>query len=245
MTRTALVTGAASGMGLAISREFVERGRRVALLDIDGDEVFRVADELRDDGGAVVGVQVDVSKRAEVDAAVAKSRDAMGPIEIVVTAAGIGPHRRFADITSELWNEMIGVNLTGTFNCIQAAIPDMVNGGWGRVVTISSYAGQAGASAMADYAASKGGVIAMTKALSLEFARHGVMVNSIAPGVIDTPMLQMSRDTGRFDDEKIASLVPAGRLGFAAEIAATCAFLCSEECSYVTGQIVGVNGGMY
>jgi 2-hydroxycyclohexanecarboxyl-CoA dehydrogenase len=120
-----------------------------------------------------------------------------------------------------------------------------VDGGWGRVVTVSSFAGQAGANEMADYAASKAGVIALTKSLSFEFARNGIMVNSISPGPIATPMLQTSRDEGRFDTlDRIAAMIPAGRVGTAEEIAATALLLASEECSFATGQIVGVNGGM-
>jgi 2-hydroxycyclohexanecarboxyl-CoA dehydrogenase len=245
MARTALVTGAASGMGLAISQMLGARGDRVALLDRNEAAAEQAAHALRDAGVDAVAVTVDVADRDSVDAAVATAREALGPIEIAVTAAGIGPHHHFADITRERWDEMIGINLTGTFNCIHAAITDMVAGGWGRVVTISSYAGQVGADAMADYAASKGGVIAMTKSLSAEFARHGIMVNSISPGPIATPMLQMSQDEGRFDTlARIAAMIPARRVGTPEEIAATCAFLTSEACSFVTGQIVGVNGGM-
>ena len=244
MTRTALVTGAASGMGLAIAQRLAERGDRVALLDINGDGAGSAARSLEAKGSETIAVQVDVADRVSVDAAVAEAREALGPIDIVVTAAGIAAHRNFADITGDLWDRMIGVNLTGTFNCIQASVSDMVTATWGRIVTVSSYAGQAGADAMADYAASKGGVIAMTKSLSFEFARHGIMVNSISPGTIATPMLQMSEDTGHFDLERIAGMIPVGRVGTAEEIAATCAFLTSEDCSFVTGQIVGVNGGM-
>ncbi len=231
-------------MGLAIAHRLAERGDRVAMLDINGEALQSAARVLQAKGSEAVAVQVDVADRASVDAAVAEARSALGPVEIVVTAAGIAAHRRFADITGDLWDRMIGVNLTGTFNCIHASVSDMVTAGWGRIVTVSSYAGQVGADAMADYAASKGGVIAMTKSLSFELARHGIMVNSISPGTIATPMLQMSEDTGHFDLERIGSMIPIGRVGTAEEIAAACAFLTSDECSYVTGQIVGVNGGM-
>jgi 2-hydroxycyclohexanecarboxyl-CoA dehydrogenase len=232
-------------MGRAISHDFVARGHRVALVDRNEEGVRHAAEELRARGGNVFAAAVDVTDRASVDGAVDGARAALGPIEIVVTAAGIAAHRRFADITPAQWDEMLAVNLTGTFHCLQAAIPDLVAGGWGRIVTVSSFAGQA-AAGMADYSASKGGVIALTRALSSEFARHGITVNSISPGTIDTPMLQMTRDAGHFlDPERMAMIIPVGRIGTAEEIAATCAFLCSEEASYVTGQIVGVNGGMH
>jgi 2-hydroxycyclohexanecarboxyl-CoA dehydrogenase len=245
MTRTALVTGAASGMGLAISRDLAGRGHRVALVDRNGEGVRLAAEELRASGAAACSATVDVADRDSVDDAVAAARRELGPIEIVVTAAGIAAHRRFADIARDQWDEMLAVNLTGTFHCIQSAMPDMMAGGWGRIVTVSSLAGQTGAP-MVDYAASKGGVIALTRALSTELARHGITANSIAPGTIETPMLQMTRDSGHFlDPERLAAMIPAGRVGTAEEIAATCAFLCSEEASYVSGQIIGVNGGMH
>jgi 2-hydroxycyclohexanecarboxyl-CoA dehydrogenase len=246
MSRTALVTGAASGMGLAIAHELVGRGDRVALLDRNAEGVEQVADGLLAAGGKVVAVPVDVGERASVDEAVARTRAELGPIEIVVTAAGIAPHRFFSDITLDIWEQVIRVNLTGTFNCIQAALDDMVAGSWGRVVTVSSFAGQAGAPKMADYSAAKGGVISLTRSLAKELASQGITVNSISPGTIDTPMFRSEPTEGdTVDAERVAAMVPAKRLGSAEEIAATCAFLTSEGAGYVTGQIVGVNGGLY
>jgi 2-hydroxycyclohexanecarboxyl-CoA dehydrogenase len=246
MSRTALVTGAASGMGLAIAHELVGRGDRVALLDRNAEGVEQVADGLLAAGGKVVAVPVDVGERASVDEAVARTRAELGPIEIVVTAAGIAPHRFFSDITLDIWEQVIRVNLTGTFNCIQAALDDMVAGSWGRVVTVSSFAGQAGAPKMADYSAAKGGVISLTRALAKELASKGITVNSISPGTIDTPMFRSEPTEGdTVDAERVAAMVPAKRLGSAEEIAATCAFLTSEGAGYVTGQIVGVNGGLF
>jgi 2-hydroxycyclohexanecarboxyl-CoA dehydrogenase len=246
MSRTALVTGAASGMGLAIAHELVGRGDRVALLDRNAEGVEQVANGLLAAGGKVVAVPVDVGERASVDEAVARTRAELGPIEIVVTAAGIAPHRFFSDITLDIWEQVIRVNLTGTFNCIQAALDDMVAGSWGRVVTVSSFAGQAGAPKMADYSAAKGGVISLTRALAKELASKGITVNSISPGTIDTPMFRSEPTEGdTVDAERVAAMVPAKRLGSAEEIAATCAFLTSEGAGYVTGQIVGVNGGLF
>jgi 2-hydroxycyclohexanecarboxyl-CoA dehydrogenase len=246
MVRTALVTGAASGMGLAIAHELVARGDRVALLDRNSDGAAQVTRELRDKGGEVLAVTVDVADRASVDEAVARTRAELGPIEIVVTAAGIAPHRFVADITEQIWDQVIRVNLTGTFHCIQASLPDMVDRGWGRIVTVSSFAGQAGAPKMADYSAAKGGVISLTRSLAKELASQGITVNSISPGTIDTPMFRSEPTEGdTVDAERVAAMVPAKRLGSAEEIAATCAFLTSEGAGYVTGQIVGVNGGLY
>jgi 2-hydroxycyclohexanecarboxyl-CoA dehydrogenase len=233
-------------MGLAIAHALVARGDRVALLDCNGDGAERAAIELRGLGGNVVAVPVDVADRGSVDEAVARTRSALGPIEIVVTAAGIAPHRAFSDIALGHWDRVIAVNLTGTFNCIQSTLADMVVGRWGRVVTVSSFAGQAGAPHMADYSAAKGGVIALTRALAKEVASLGITVNSISPGTIDTPMFRAEPTSGDVVDiERVSALVPAKRLGTAEEIAATCTFLTSEGASYVTGQIVGVNGGLY
>jgi len=233
-------------MGLAIAHAFVARGDRVALLDRNADGVERVASELRSRGGRVVAVPADVADRGSVDAAVARTRDAFGPIEIVVTAAGIAPHRFLSEITLDHWRQVIDVNLTGTFNCIQSSFADMVAGKWGRIVTVASFAGQAGAPKMADYSAAKGGVIALTRALAKELAASGITVNSISPGTIDTPMFRSEPTEGEVvDAERVAAMVPARRLGSAEEIAATCAFLTSEEAGYVNGQIVGVNGGLF
>ncbi len=138
------------------------------------------------------------------------------------------------------------MNLTGTFTCVQAALPDMLAAGWGRIVTISSSSAQSGAPNMAHYAASKGGVIALTKALAVELARSGITVNTIPPSLVDTPMARQAEARGDFPGvDVVGPMVPLGRAGTPADIAAACSFLCSEGGSYITGQIIGVNGGMY
>ncbi|MFG1948790.1 SDR family NAD(P)-dependent oxidoreductase [Nonomuraea sp. NPDC048826] len=231
--RVAVVTGGASGMGLAVAAELSARGHRVASLDLD---------ETPGDG---LGLRVDVTDRGAVDRALATVRAELGPVGIVVTSAGLAPFTDFTAITPEVWQKVLAVNLTGTFNVIQAAIPDMVAASWGRVVTISSAAGQNGSPRQAHYAASKGGVIALTKALSWDYARLGITANSIAPGPVDTPMARRARDDGNMpDNETLGSFVPVGRVGTVEEIAAACAYLCSEAAGYVTGQVLGVNGGL-
>src|SRR5581483_763615 len=187
-SRVAVVTGAASGMGLAIGRRLADRGHRVALLDLNGDAAQRAAEGLAAQGGTAIAARVDVADRAAVDDALQKVRGELGPIEIMVTSAGVAAFERFADITPESWHRIIEVNLTGTFHCLQAAIPDMVAGRWGRIVTIASSSAQTGAARMAHYSASKGGVIALTKTLAREYASFGITVNSIPPSAIDTPM---------------------------------------------------------
>jgi NAD(P)-dependent dehydrogenase (short-subunit alcohol dehydrogenase family) len=246
MSRVAVVTGAASGMGLSVSRRLATVGNRVALLDLDGDAVARAADELRDGGARAVAGQVDVADRGAVDDAMAKVRGELGPVEILVTSAGLDEFATFTDITLEAWGRMLAVNLTGTFHCIQAAIPDMLAAGWGRIVTISSSSAQSGAARMAHYVASKGGVIGLTKALAIEYAASGITVNTIPPGFIDTPMVRRAEARGDLPDvDAIAKRTPVRRAGTPEDVAAACAFLCSEEAGYITGQILGVNGGWY
>lgn len=246
MGRVAVVTGAASGMGLAIARQLAARGDPVGLLDLQGEAALRAAEELREAGATAIGVEADVADRRAVDAALDKLRAQLGPIHIMVTAAGLDSFARFTEITIENWERVLAVNLTGTFHCLQAAVPDMLEARWGRMVTISSSSAQSGALRMAHYVASKGGVIGLTRALALELAPHGITVNNIPPGMIDTPMLRRAEaagDVGKI--EKFAPrMIPVGRAGTPEDVAATCAFLCSEQASFITGQVVGVNGGM-
>jgi 2-hydroxycyclohexanecarboxyl-CoA dehydrogenase len=246
MSRVAVVTGAASGIGLAVGQRLATIGHRVALMDLDGDTVASAADDLRRDGSEAFAVTVDVTDRAAVDDAMAKVRGEFGPIEIIVTSAGFDEFESFTDITTEAWERMLAVNLTGTFHCLQSAIPDMLTAQWGRIVTISSSSAQSGAARMAHYVASKGGVIGLTKALAIEYAPNGITVNTIPPGFIDTPMARRAEARGELPSiDAVAARTPVRRAGTPEDIAAACAFLCSEEAGYVTGQLIGVNGGWY
>ena len=161
-----------------------------------------------------------------------------------MTSAGLARFTPFEQITLEAWNQVIAVNLTGTFHCVQACIGDMVGAGWGRIVTISSSGAQTGAPRMAHYVASKGGVIALTRTLAREYASKGITVNTIPPSSIDTPMSRQAQAEGNLPGYKQwAAHIPVGRVGTGKDIAAACGFLCSEEASYITGQVIGVNGG--
>ncbi|MFN8034812.1 MAG: SDR family NAD(P)-dependent oxidoreductase [Acidimicrobiia bacterium] len=245
MNRVAVVTGAASGMGLAICHHLADRGHRIAVLDLDGDAAGRAAAELRSRGVEALDCTVDVADRSAVDTALDTVRSELGPIEILVTSAGLAPFEDFAAITVESWNRVLAVNLTGTFHCIQAVLPDMVAARWGRIVTISSSSAQQGAPRMGHYAASKGGVIALTKALAREYGPLGITVNTIPPSSVDTPMSRQAQATGNLPaNEFLAARIPVGRVGTPDDIAAACAFLCSDEASYITGQTLGVNGGL-
>jgi NAD(P)-dependent dehydrogenase (short-subunit alcohol dehydrogenase family) len=244
--RVAVVTGAASGMGLAIARHLAARSHRVGLLDRQGDAALRAASDLRETGAAAIGVEADVTDRGAVDAALDKVRAEIGPIAIMVTSAGLDAFEPFTTITPESWESILAINLTGTFHCLQAAVPDMLAARWGRMVTIASSSAQSGASRMAHYVAAKAGVIGLTKALALELAPHGITVNTIPPGMIDTPMLRRAEADGFLAklEKLVPRMIPVGRAGTPEDIAATCGFLCSDEAGFITGQVVGVNGGM-
>ena len=247
MSRVAVVTGGASGIGLGVARRFVADGHRVALFDLKGADA--AAADLVPAGAAgpdVIGVEVDVADRASVDAGFARVRAELGPVEILVTSAGIEAFQPLGDISADSWDRIIAVNLTGTFSCVQAAVPDMLAAGWGRIVTIASSSAQSGAPHMAHYSASKGGVISLTKSLAVELARKGITANSIAPSLVDTPMARAAEAAGDFPGvDVVAPMVPLGRAGTPDDIAAACSFLCSERGGYITGQLIGVNGGMY
>jgi NAD(P)-dependent dehydrogenase (short-subunit alcohol dehydrogenase family) len=246
LSRVSVVTGGASGMGRGIALRLAADGNAVAVLDLDADAAAATAQEIEAAGGKALGAAVDVSDRAAVDAAMDRVRAELGPIGIVVTSAGFDTFESFTDITAELWTRMLEVNLTGTFHCIQSAIPDMIEAGWGRIVTISSSSAQSGANRMAHYVASKGGVIALTKALAVEYAPSGITVNTIPPGFIDTPMARRAEARGDLPSiDAVAARTPVRRAGTPEDIAAACGFLCSEEAGYITGQALNVNGGWY
>lgn len=244
MSRVAVVTGGASGMGEATCHELGRRGHKVAVFDVNAAAAQRVAEELRADGVTALAVAGDVSDRTAVDDAYAKVRSELGPVEILVTSAGLFGFAPFEEISLESWNRIIAVNLTGTFHCCQAALPDMVASGWGRIVMISSSSAQRGSPFAAHYAASKGALLTLTKSLAREYATSGITVNNIPPSGIETPMQHQGQAAGFLkSNEEIAANIPMGRLGTGADMAAAVAFLCSEQAGYITGQTLGVNGG--
>ncbi|MCX5190211.1 SDR family NAD(P)-dependent oxidoreductase [Streptomyces sp. NPDC059837] len=230
--RTAVVTGGASGIGLAIAERLAKDGYQVAALDLNPSDTS-------------VAPATDVADRTQVDAALAAVRERLGPVTILVNAAGMDGFKRFSDLTFEAWHRVIDVNLNGVFHCVQAALPDMMEAGWGRIVNISSSSAQSGQPFMTHYVASKSAVNGLTKALALELGPFGVTVNAVPPGFIDTPMLRKAeaRELLGGTVEEHIQRTPVRRVGRPEDIAAACAFLVSEEAGYITGQILGVNGG--
>jgi NAD(P)-dependent dehydrogenase (short-subunit alcohol dehydrogenase family) len=230
--KTAVVTGGGSGIGRAIAERLSADGYHVGTLDLNPS-------------GTAFAQVADVTDRVQVDAALAAVRERLGPITILVNAAGMDGFKRFTNLTFAAWQRVIDVNLNGVFHCIQAVLPDMLEAGWGRIVNISSSSAQSGQQFMAHYVAAKSAVNGLTKALALEFGPAGITVNAVPPGFIDTPMLRRSEARGLLGgtiDEHIER-TPVRRVGRPEDIAAACAFLVSEEAGYITGQILGVNGG--
>lgn len=244
MTRVAVVTGGASGLGRAVSEALARDGRKVAVLDINAEAAEKAAAELQNTGATAVGIGLDVADEAATTAAFDEVRSKLGPVEILVTSAAIAGFTRFDQITLDEWNRYLAVNLTGTFLSVRAALSDMVSAKWGRIVTISSAAGQQGAPKQGHYSATKGGVIAMTKTLAIDYAAKGITANTVPPFVIDSPMLRQQQEEGKLPPtEYLTQAIPARRLGVAEDVGAICAFLCSEAAGYINGQVVGVNGG--
>jgi 2-hydroxycyclohexanecarboxyl-CoA dehydrogenase len=244
--RVAVVTGAASGIGAGVARRLAADGHAVALLDFDGDGVDGVTAELTGQGHTAVAHQADVADRDALARVYGSVRQELGAVTIVVTSAGVEAFDPITEISAEKWDRILAVNLTGTFTCLQLAVPDMIEAGWGRIVTISSSSAQSGAPNMAHYVASKGGVIGLTKAFARELAHHGITANTIPPTIVDTPMARKGEAEGHVPSVEIMSkMIPLGRAGTPEDIAGACSYLCSDEGGYVTGQIIGVNGGMY
>ncbi len=242
---TAVVTGGASGIGLAIAEALTGRGTRVAIFDLQADKLDHEVARLRAGGATVTGHVVDVCDRAEISAAVADVHEQLGPVLILVNNAGVEQFGSFASITDELWDRVMAINLRGPFMCAQAVLPDMKAAGWGRIVNISSSSAQSGQPYMAAYVSSKAGLIGLTKSMALELGPRGITVNTIPPGMVVTPMTDRAIAEGRFTDsiEHFASITPVRRAGAPADIANAAIFLCMDESSYITGQVIGVNGG--
>jgi 2-hydroxycyclohexanecarboxyl-CoA dehydrogenase len=233
--KTAVVTGGASGIGRAVAERLRSDGFRVAVIDLSPTDP--------PSGG--VSHLADVTDRAQVDTAVAAIRQELGPILVLVNAAGVEGFKKFSTMSFDEWSKVIDVNLNGVFHTIQAVLPDMVESGWGRIVNISSSSTHSGQPFMSHYVAAKSAVNGLTKSLALEYGPCGITVNAVPPGFVDTPMLRSAESRhllgGSVEDH--INRTPVRRVGRPEDIAAACSFFVSEEASYITGQILGVNGG--
>ena len=234
--RSAIVTGGARGIGLAITERFIGSGAKVAIWDVDGQAAEEAAKLLHQ-----TAVQVDVTDEESVNAALRKSEAAIGPVDILVTSAGItGPNLTIADYPAQEWRRVLEVDLTGPFLCSKAVVPGMTARNYGRIVHIASVAGKEGNPNAGPYSAAKAGVISLTKSLGKELAKTGVRVNCITPAAIKTGMFsQMTEEHIGY----MLSKIPMGRFGLVEEIAALVAWLASEECSFSTGAVFDLSGG--
>jgi 2-hydroxycyclohexanecarboxyl-CoA dehydrogenase len=236
--RTALVTGGAKGIGAAISRRLAAEGADVTIGDIDVEGAAEVAGEI-----GAESMRLDVTDNDSARAAV----DAVGRLDILVNNAGMDEFGFFTETNPDQWGRIVAVNLGGVFACTHAALPGMQKAGYGRIVSIASEAGRVGSKGSAVYSAAKGGVISFMKTIARENARYGITANSIAPGPIDTPLLRSALEFGELGEKVIETMKSATqmrRLGEPEEVAAAVAFLASDDASYVTGETIGVSGGM-
>ncbi len=240
-SRTAIVTGAGSGIGRAIALRLAEDTARVAIWDINLAGAEETAASIRAAGGTALALDVDCSDKAAIHAAAQQTRAEFGPVAILVNNAGIAPFTPFLETDDELFDKVIRINLRGPWLVTREVVPDMIAAGWGRVINITSSSVQTGSPMQGHYVTSKGGLMGMTKALALEFAAKGITFNMVPPGFIDTPMLRAAP----IDAEAFALTLPMKRIGQPEDIAAACAYLASEEASYITGQTISANGGRY
>lgn len=241
MSKTVLITGASKGIGAAMAIMYAEKGYNVVMnYNNSAQSAILLQKSLSENGYSVIAYKANVKNRIDVDMMVKEAVYRFGSIDILVNNAGISNQGLFTDLSEPEWNDIIGVNLTGTFNCCQAVLPYMINQKSGSILNISSMWGEVGASCEVAYSATKAGVIGLTKALAKEVGPSGITVNCIAPGLIDTAMNQNLA----IDD--VAAMIdntPLTRMGTTNDIASAALFLTSENASFITGQILGVNGG--
>lgn len=242
MKRTALVTGASRGIGLACAKELARVGHKVVLAARNLDKLHEAAAAIGADGGEAVVTTIDLASLESIQETIKKIITEVGPIHILVNNAGVTKDGLSMRMKPEDWNTVIQTNLTGAFLCCQGVMSGMMKARWGRIINIASVVGEMGSPGQSNYVASKAGLIGLTKSLSLELASRGITVNAVTPGFIETDMTAVLSEEQK---ERILAMIPLKRLGQASDVAAAVNFLASEDAGYITGHVLKVNGGMY
>lgn len=242
--KVAIVTGGAQGIGEAIARRLASEGAQVAILDIQPDKAEKVAADIAAGGGRALAMEMDITKNQDVKQAVKEVEEKWGKIDVLINNAGWDKAAPFIQLTEEIWDKVIAINLRGPIAMTRAVLDGMISRKYGRIVNIASDAGRVGSTGESVYSACKGGIIAFTKTLARELVRYNILVNCVCPGPTDTPMLaDIARENPRLV-EALQNAIPMRRLGKPEELAAAVAFLASDEASYITGQTLSVSGGL-
>lgn len=242
MKKTVMITGAAKGIGRATAEVFAENDFNVVINYLNSEKTAQsLANKLRERGLSALALRADITRKAEVEKMLKEAYQAFGPIDVLVNNAGISHYQLFPEITEEEWDRMINVHLKGMFNCCKQVVPEMIREKKGKIINISSIWGMVGASCEVSYSTAKAGMIGFTKALAKELGPSNIQVNCVAPGVIETDMLNPLSET---DKELLREEIPLMRFGQVEEIANIVLFLAKQESNYITGQVISPNGGL-
>lgn len=242
--KIAFITGGASGLGRAAALQLAGHGARVAIADVQLDAARALVDEIEANGGSAIAIPVDVRSDEEIEAGVQSTVATFGRLDIAINAAGIGgPEVKTAEYAPDDWDRVIDINLTGVWRSMRHEIPAMLKNGSGVIVNIASVAGLGGFPRHPAYAASKHGVVGLTRTAALEYGRKGIRINALCPGFTLTPMVQEMLDAG-LPTEQLVARVPLGRLGTSEEVAATAIYLCSEAAAFMVGHALAIDGGI-